>query len=151
MADSLNPLMTTSRWTRLIALAAAAAACTTDTGVGPRGVTALDVVPATGEVVLDRTFQLQAVARDSDGVSYVGLPVTWTSSDPAVGSWMAVYENPMKEVVARVREIVLDADPLSATYGKLITSVATDQINAKFKDGVLELYATFFADSLPFQ
>ncbi|RPH35835.1 MAG: DUF1801 domain-containing protein [Chloroflexi bacterium] len=34
-----------------------------------------------------------------------------TNSDPAVESWMAVYENPMKEVVARVREIVLDADP----------------------------------------
>ncbi len=78
--------MTTSRWTRLIALAAVAAACTTDTSVGPRGVTALDVVPATGEVVLDRTFQLQAVARDSDGVAYVGLPVTWTSSDPNVAT-----------------------------------------------------------------
>lgn len=78
--------MTASRWTRVIALAAGAAACTTDTHVGPRGVTALDVVPATGEVVLDRTFQLMAVARDSDGVSYVGIPVTWTSSNPAVAT-----------------------------------------------------------------
>lgn len=34
-----------------------------------------------------------------------------TNSDPAVESWMAAYTNPKKEVVARVREIVLDADP----------------------------------------
>jgi hypothetical protein len=31
--------------------------------------------------------------------------------NPAVETWMAAYENPKKEVVARVRETILEADP----------------------------------------
>lgn len=74
------------RSTRVIALAAAAAACMTDSNVGPRGVAALDVVPATAQVVIARTVQLMAVARDSNGVAFVGVPVTWTSSNASVAT-----------------------------------------------------------------
>ncbi len=31
--------------------------------------------------------------------------------DPAVDAWMASYDNPQKAVVARIREIILYADP----------------------------------------
>jgi hypothetical protein len=31
--------------------------------------------------------------------------------NPDVDAWMAAYENPKKEVVARVRETILEADP----------------------------------------
>jgi hypothetical protein len=33
------------------------------------------------------------------------------ATDPAVDAWFATYDNPMKDVVQRMREIVLDADP----------------------------------------
>jgi hypothetical protein len=33
------------------------------------------------------------------------------SRQPEVDAWFAQYDNPMKDVVQRVREIVLDADP----------------------------------------
>jgi hypothetical protein len=33
------------------------------------------------------------------------------SRQPEVDAWFAHYDNPMKDVVQRVREIVLDADP----------------------------------------
>ena len=32
-------------------------------------------------------------------------------TNPAVDSWMETYDNPMKDVVQRVREILLAADP----------------------------------------
>lgn len=71
----------------LLVLVCAVGACTTeDSHVGPRGVTTLNVVPATAQVVIDRTLQLIAVARDSDSVAFVGVPVTWTSSNNAVVS-----------------------------------------------------------------
>lgn len=31
--------------------------------------------------------------------------------NPDVDAWMARYDNPMKDVVQRIREIILDADP----------------------------------------
>jgi hypothetical protein len=31
--------------------------------------------------------------------------------NPDVEAWMTAYENPKKEVVARVREVILEADP----------------------------------------
>jgi hypothetical protein len=34
-----------------------------------------------------------------------------TNGNPEVEAWMGRYDNPQKAVVARVREIVLDADP----------------------------------------
>lgn len=33
------------------------------------------------------------------------------ATNPTVDAWMASYDNPMKDVVQRVREILLEADP----------------------------------------
>jgi hypothetical protein len=41
----------------------------------------------------------------------MGVMTDPANRDPAVETWMKSYTNPQKPVVARVREIVLDADP----------------------------------------
>jgi hypothetical protein len=75
---------------RVVAIAAAAAAaglaCVSDGNVSPHPLTSLAVVPSVTEVVLDTTVQLTAVARDPQGVAFVGFPATWTSSNPAAAT-----------------------------------------------------------------
>jgi len=73
-----------ARSARLIPLVCAAAACVTDIAVGPREVTSLSISPDSAAVGLGATVQLIPVAYDADGVAYVGVRATWSSSDPAV-------------------------------------------------------------------
>lgn len=75
-----------ARTARLIPLVCAAAACVTDIAVGPREVTSLSISPDSAAVGLGATVQLIPVAYDADGVAYVGVRATWSSSDPAVAS-----------------------------------------------------------------
>lgn len=79
--------MTPVRLLRRSALAAVLAlSCVTDTTIGPGAVAALTVVPGTTDVVIADTVRLMAVARNADGVAFVGMPTAWSSSNAAVAT-----------------------------------------------------------------
>ena len=106
----------------------------------------MNVVPATAQVVINRTLQLLAVARDSDGVSFVGVPVTWTSNNNAVvqvdgnGSVLGVASGTALSAMEEISAAVLPAG-----YGFEWTGTALQEIEAAGQTTTILALALLFA------
>lgn len=64
-----------------------AAGCNSDESSGPSiEVASLTIVTPSSSVVVGRTLQLQAVARDAEGFALTGVDVDWTTSNANVAT-----------------------------------------------------------------
>src|SRR6476620_11772437 len=70
----------------LVAAAATLAACNSDSTAPPPDIGSIRVTGLATTVVVGSAIQLQAVARDPDGVPLTGVTFTWSSESNAIAT-----------------------------------------------------------------
>ena len=81
-----TPMFHTRRYAFLAAAAAALAGCNSDSTSPPPAIGSIRVTGSSTSVTVGSDIQLQAVARDPDGVPLTGVAFTWSSENNAIAT-----------------------------------------------------------------